>query len=66
MWLLHFQIAYLGIAMFNLKSTGKDHSPQAAQTFNYSRPQIKLNNPWLVFWVVSFTIPLDFLLFERL
>ena len=55
-WLLHvsFKIAYLGIAICNLKSTHKDHPPRAAQTFNYSRPQIILNNPWLVLFVISF------------
>ena len=47
-----FQIAYLGIA--------------AAQTFTYSKPQIILNNPWLVLFVVSFTIPLGFFLVEKL
>ena len=55
-WLLHvsFKIAYLSIAICNLKSTHKDHPPRAAQTFNYSRPQIILNNPWLVLFVISF------------
>ena len=56
-----FKIAYLGIAICNLKSTHKDHPPQAAQTFNYSRPQIVLNTFWLVLLVVSFTSPLGFL-----
>ena len=65
-WLLHvsFKIAYLGIAICNLKSTHKDHPPQAAQTFNYSRPQIVLNTFWLVLLVVSFTSPLGFLSFH--
>ena len=64
-WLLHvsFKFAYLGIAICNLKSTHKDHPPQAAQTFNYSRPQIVLNTFWLVLFVVSFTSPLGFLSF---
>ena len=55
-WLLHvsFEITYLGIAICNLKSTHKDHPPRAAQTFNYSGPQIILNNPWLVLFVISF------------
>ena len=67
-WLLHFpfKLVYLGIAIWNLKSTPKDHPPQAAQTFNYSRPQKILNNPWLVLLVVSFTIPLDVLFVEKL
>ena len=64
-WLLHVPLnnAYLGIAISNLKSTHKDHPPQAAQTFNYSRPQIILNTFWLVLLVVSFTSPLGFLSF---
>ena len=52
-----FKIAYLGIAICNLKSTHKDHPPRAAKTFNYSRPQIILNNAWFVLFVVSFIIP---------
>ena len=58
--------AYLGIAICNLKSSHKDYPPQVDQTFNYSRPQIVLTNPWLVLLVVSFTSPLGFLLVEKL
>ena len=67
-WLLHVPLknAYLGLAISNLKSTHKDHPPQAAQTFNYSRPQIILNTFWLVLLVVSFTCPLGFLSFPFL
>ena len=35
------------------KTTPHKQGSQAAQTFNYSRPQIILNKSWLVLWVVA-------------